>query len=66
MTEPAEPIEVEIEVAGHRVTVKAADPLSDVAAMALALFRSTADDAKRAPIGFGAGGGQVELGPPEE
>lgn len=61
-----EPTEVEIAVAGHSVTVKSGGTLGEVAAMALALFRATSDDAKRAPIGFDVTGGHIELGPVEE
>ncbi|MEU4777479.1 hypothetical protein [Micromonospora sp. NPDC023633] len=61
MTDPPAPVKVDITVAGHTVTVEAAEPLDVVAAKALDLFRQTAEYARRAPVGFAAAPAHVEL-----
>lgn len=52
--------EVEITVAGHTIVVKAPAPLDEVAAQALGLYEQTKGSARRIPMGFDVGGGQVE------
>lgn len=56
--------EIEITVAGHTVSVKAAAPMNEVGELAYDLFRATEDTARRMPIGFDVVGGQIERAEP--
>jgi hypothetical protein len=54
---------VEITVAGHTVAVEGPEQTEHLAALALRLYRETADDARLMPMGFSAQPADLQIAP---